>query len=233
LKQLKVRAVFDGEIVLLDSKGRSHFQLLQNYQKTKKGEPIYYIFDLLFYEGEDLRSFPIEQRKGLLKEILASHPIEHLRYSDHIVQKGISFFQAAKKKGLEGIIAKERNSLYESRRSDLWAKIKFGLSQEAVICGFTAPQKSRTYFGSLVLGVYQGKELVYVGNVGTGFTQRSLKEIYEILLPLVRVKCPFKTTPKGIHATWVRPKLVCEINFTEWTDEGIMRHPSFKGFRNE
>ncbi len=235
LKHIDATAIFDGEIVLLDKAGKPHFQLLQNYQKTREGTPIYYIFDLLYLDGQDLRRTPLIDRKNLLKELLQKYPQNVIRFSDHIIQEGTRFFKATAINGLEGIIAKYGQSHYEHRRSREWLKIKTSLRQEAIICGFTAPQKSRKHFGALILGVYQDKKLIPIGRVGTGFSERILKDIHETLVPLIVKKCPFVNPPDKSLAdvTWVRPKLICEINFTEWTDEGSMRHPSFVGLRTD
>ncbi len=232
LKELKISAVFDGEVVLLDDQGRAQFQLLQGFQKSLEGTPVYYIFDLLFYQGKDLRHVPLEERKKLLRDVIKDAGISNLQYGNHIVEEGKKFFQAAAKKHLEGIIAKNRHGLYESSRSDQWLKIKVGKRQEVVICGFTEPRNSRQHFGALVLGVYKGKKLLFAGHVGTGFTESTLQNIYELMLPLITDKCPLSNEPKGLSkVTWVKPKLVCEVAFTEWTQDGSMRHPSFKGLR--
>lgn len=233
LKQLKIGAVLDGEIVVLDEHGKPSFQLLQNYLKTKKGNLVYYIFDLLYLDGYDLHHTPLLKRKKLLKSIL---PVSQLlKYCDHIEEKGSLFFKEAVKQGLEGIMAKEGSSTYlEGKRSSNWLKIKAHQRQEAIICGFTEPKGSRQYFGSLILGVYEKGELIYIGNAGTGFDQQRLKEIYNRLEPLIQKTCPFKKPPKlRTPMTWVKPKLVCEVKFAEWTNEGQMRQPVFIDFRED
>ncbi|MDP1835662.1 MAG: non-homologous end-joining DNA ligase [Chlamydiales bacterium] len=232
LKKIDGTAIFDGEVVLVDEEGKSHFQLLQNYQKKQSGTPIYYIFDLLYHNGVDLRSKPLVERKEKLKALLKQYEDEVLRYSDHVEKSGKKFFKEAAKRGLEGIIAKGQQSTYQQRRSKEWLKIKAGLRQEVVICGFTAPQRSRKHFGALVIGLYKKGKLTYAGNVGTGFSEALLKSLHAKLTPLIREDCPIEPKPKGLKSvTWVEPKLVCEVNFTEWTDEGSMRHPSFQGLR--
>ena len=233
LQKIRFDAVLDGEVVILDNQGRADFQLLQNYQKTGQGYLVYYVFDLLYFQGHELLNLPLVKRKELLKKILPAD--NHLKFSDHVVKEGVLFFQVVKDKGLEGILAKHSQSVYRpGRRSRQWLKIKTQLTQEGVIAGFTEPQGTRTYFGSLILGAYEGEELVYIGSSGGGFDQEKLQEIYEKLRPLVQSECPFKTKPPSkTPITWVRPELVCEIAFTGWTDEGLMRHPVFLRMRDD
>ncbi len=233
LKSFAFAAVFDGEIVAVNEKGLSDFQLLQNWQNTPA--PLQYlVFDILWFDGYDLTALPLIARKELSKKIL---PPDHgiIKYSDHVEGEGISFFKLAIEQGLEGIIAKRKDSLYElNRRSGDWLKIKGNLRQEVVIAGFTEPRNSRNHFGALLLGVYEGKELIYVGHTGSGFNHQSLEDVYKKLLPLVIKDCPFQKEPKvNMPATWVEPKLVCEIKFTEWTKEGVARHPIFMGLRED
>ena len=233
LQKIRFDAVLDGEVVILDNQGRANFQLLQNYQKTGRGYLTYYVFDLLYFQGHELLHLPLAKRKELLKKILPAD--NHIKFSDHIVKDGVLFFQVVKDKGLEGILAKHSQSVYRpGRRSRQWLKIKTQLTQEGVIAGFTQPQGTRTYFGSLILGAYEGEELVYIGSSGGGFDQEKLQRIYEKLQPLVQTECPFKTKPPSkTPITWVRPELVCEIAFTGWTDEGLMRHPVFLRMRDD
>lgn len=228
LKKLKGTFAIDGEIVVLDNKGRSNFQLLQNYLKTHD-TPYYYVFDILFYNGKDLRDLPLVERKKILKKLIGKKK-GTIRLSEHIEEKGKAFFRAAEKQGLEGIIAKNGDSSYQSKRSSDWQKIKTSMRQEAVIGGFTAPKGSRKRFGSLLVGVYRKGKLIYAGRVGGGFNEELLDEVYKKLRPLVSRTCPFLETPH-YGATWVKPKLVCEVDFAEWTTEGIMRQPIFKGLR--
>lgn len=232
LKKLKSNVVLDGEIVALDSKGNSHFQLLQNYDP---GESmlVYYVFDILRKDGKDLTKLSLVQRKALLQKLITN--TTHLRYSDHIPGEGIQFFKLIVKRDLEGIIAKRAESeYYPGVRTGEWLKIKNHKGQEAVIVGFTAPRKSRKFFGALVLGVYEGNELKYAGHTGTGFNDRTLKALYEKLKPLVRENSPFKERIKtNMPVTWVEPKLVGNIKFTEITKDGIMRQPVFLGLRED
>jgi bifunctional non-homologous end joining protein LigD len=234
LKNIKDSVILDGEIVVVDSKGKSHFQLIQNYQKVN-GTLCYYVFDLLYKNGMDLRELPLIERKEMLKKYLevVSQPL--ILYSNHIFKEGKQFFLAAKKENLEGIIGKKINSIYQSSRSRNWVKIKTSLRQEVLICGFTAPRGSRKKIGALIVGLYdQNKQLKYSGHVGGGFTNAMLDQIYKKLIPLVQRACPFQVTPKvNMPVTWVNPKLIGEVEFSEWTKENIMRHPIFQGLRND
>jgi bifunctional non-homologous end joining protein LigD len=240
------RAILDGEIVALDDEGRPSFSLMQ--QRTgfrpgksrlarRQGVPvIYYAFDLLYLDDLDLRRVPLEQRKQLLQERLTNSDI--VKFSDHYPEKGLALFQAAAEKGLEGILAKKRDSFYEETRSRNWLKIKITQRQECVIGGYTDPEGSREYFGSLVLGLYdKQKHLIHVGQAGTGFDHKTLKEIFATLKPLETSKNPFYGEIGGLRKVhFVQPRLVAEIKFSEWThetDEGGMklRAPVFMGLR--
>lgn len=234
LGKLQEKAIFDGEIVVLDQKGRSQFQLLQNYLNSQGGEGTlrYCIFDLLYYQDRDLRSLPLVERKELLKKVLKDMDSPLIAYSDYVQKQGIEFFKAASKLSLEGIMAKEGSSPYQSKRSRSWLKIKIHQSQEVVIGGFTKPRGSRKRFGALIIGVYKNGKLVYSGHVGGGFDQKTLEAVYQQLEPLITAKCPFAVLPpENMPATWVKPQLVCEVAFQEWTKEGMMRQPIFKGLR--
>lgn len=229
------QVILDGEIILLDDNHRSSFQLLQNaMQEDKKYPFIFYLFDVLYYNKWSLKQLPLLQRKEILEHILPKdHPI--LKYSDHIVGHGKAVFEKSCKAGLEGIISKQGSSTYLEKRTKTWLKLKCIQRQEFVIGGYSKPQRSREYFGSLFLGYFNDDgELVYSGNVGTGFTEASLKSIYQELRKYRSDKNPFTTTPpKSKEATWVKPHLLAEIEFSEWTDEGRLRHPSFKGLRED
>lgn len=233
LRKLGHRAVLDGEIVVLDDRGRSHFQLLQNYQKTGRGSLHYYVFDLLHLDGRDLRGLPLLRRKELLAEVIRGVANVHL--SEHVEEQGVAFFKAAEAQGLEGIIAKDAESVYrEGVRSHAWLKIKTHRRQEAVIGGFTEPRRSRKHLGALVLGIYEGKDLVYIGHTGGGLDTKGLADMRARLEPLVQRQCPFTKKPKAnapVH--WVEPKLVCEVTFQEWTGDGRMRIPIFVGLRED
>jgi bifunctional non-homologous end joining protein LigD len=233
LGKLGHEAVLDGEIVVLDEAGKPQFQLLQNYANSRQGTLVYQVFDLLYLDGADLQDKPLVRRKEILAQILSKRP--HIQLSEHIPERGIAFFNAVAEQGLEGIVAKEAQSRYrQGIRSRSWLKIKTHWRQEAVIGGFTEARGSRKNFGALVLGVYQGKELVYIGHAGSGFTEGTLAQLRARLEPLVQKACPFKARPQtNMPAHWVQPRLVCELSFAGWTDDGHMRHPVFVGLRDD
>jgi bifunctional non-homologous end joining protein LigD len=233
LRKLKFDAILDGEIVVTDDQGRPDFQMLQHYQESKSGHLLYYVFDLLYFQGHDLTNLSLARRKELLKNILPSTP--KIRFSDHVWKEGVLFYNAAKEKGLEGAIAKHSQSAYEAgRRSQQWLKVKTHLTQEAVIAGFTEPRGGRKYFGALVLGVYEGDELICIGHVGGGFTGNDLKDIRQKLEPLIQKGCPFTAKPQtNAPVTWVKPELVCEVGLSGWTEDGVMRHPVFLRLRED
>lgn len=234
LKELSVNAVLDGEIVAVNKKGLPDFQLLQNWRSAKEGILNYYVFDIIWLDGYNLTSLPLIERKKILQKILpAAH--ESIKYSDHVFYEGESFFNLALDRGLEGIMAKKISGKYETgSRTGTWLKIKVNQRQEVVIAGFTKPRNSRNYFGALLLGVYKGDELIYVGHTGSGFDAKSLEVVHNKLQKLIIDKSPFAETPKtNMPATWVKPKLVCEIKFTEWTKSLQARHPIFMGLRED
>jgi bifunctional non-homologous end joining protein LigD len=233
LRKFGFDAVLDGEIIVADEQGRPDFQKLQHYQDSGSGYLLYYVFDLLYFRGRDLKDLPLLRRKEILKKILPSAP--KIRFSDHVWKEGVLFYNVAKEKGLEGIIAKHSQSVYEvGRRSRQWLKVKTHLTQEAVIAGFTEPGGGRKYLGALVLGVYEGDELTYIGHVGGGFTANNLRDIRQKLEPLIRKECPFTVKPEtNAPATWVKPELVCEVALSGWTEEAVMRHPVFLRLRED
>ncbi len=226
-------AILDGELVVMDERGRSDFQLLQNYGRTGSGMIVYSVFDLLYLDGKDLRDLPLLTRKSLLQQILPDLP--DVRYCDHIAESGTSFFKVAQENRLEGMIAKRAGSRYETgKRSRDWLKIKASLRQEAIICGFTAPRGSRKKFGALVLGAYENGQLTYIGHSGGGFDEATLHALHELLLPMVQPNSPFaKKVATNMPVQWVKPVLVCEVAFSEWTGEGLMRHPVYLGLRED
>jgi bifunctional non-homologous end joining protein LigD len=236
IKRLPVdRLILDGELVLLDKQHRSNFQLLQNSIKENQHSPIiYYIFDLLYYDQWDLRPLTLIERKSILEPLLKDQS-EVLRYSDHVIGQGAAMFAQSCERQLEGIISKKMAGSYVSKRSKSWLKIKCSKRQEFVIAGFIPPKGSRSHFGSLYLGVYDaGGILQFCGNVGTGFTEKSLHEIYAHLKKRITKKNPFATNPPGVKtAIWVKPELIAEVEFSEWTEGGRLRHPSFKGLRKD
>ena len=230
-------AILDGEIVALDPSGRASFQRLQ--QSINKGSAaglIFHIFDLIYVDGFDLTRCPLRERKRVLEELLA--PVGEggvLRYSDHIEGSGAQFLKEACKLGLEGIVSKQAESAYESTRSRNWLKIKCIKRQEFVIAGYTLSDKGIP-FSSLILGFYERGKLIYAGRAGTGYTNAMRVELKKKLDRIAVDKRPFEQIPKdpGLRkAVWTEPKLVGEVAFTEWTDEGIIRHPSFQGLRED
>jgi bifunctional non-homologous end joining protein LigD len=235
LDKWKVKAIVDGEIVALNEKGVSDFQQLQGFHKSGKPANLYYyLFDLIWHDGHDLTERPLLERKKILRQIIPSDdPV--IKYSDHIEKDGKPFFKEALKKGLEGIMAKKADSTYAAgHRSKEWLKIKNNKKLEAIICGFTKGRNSRKYFGAIILGKYFGKELKYIGHSGSGFDEKGLKQMYEKFQKLISEKCPFKTKPKtNMPVTWLRPEMVCEVKFTEWTNDKILRHPIFAGLRED
>jgi bifunctional non-homologous end joining protein LigD len=232
LAKIRHRAIFDGELVALDQKGRSRFQLLQN-ARHGKARLRYYVFDLLFFDGKDLRRLPLLERKRLLRSTLPGSTT--IRFSKHVKRNGVAAFHAAERHGLEGIMGKRAQSRYHSgQRTRDWVKIKTARRQEVVIVGFTKPRRSRKHFGALVLALRKGNSWLYVGHTGTGFSAATLKALHARLKSLVRPKKPFRQQiPNQQSTTWVRPKLVCEVKFTEWTKGGQMRHPAFVGLRSD
>ncbi len=240
-------AILDGEVVALDDEGRSSFSLMQQrtgvgeggrrIRKTRADIPIaYYIFDLLYLDGYDLMQVDLELRKELLQSIISANELVH--YSDHYVGQGTALFKAAAQRGLEGIVAKHRTSCYEQKRSREWLKIKIVRRQECVIGGFTDPRGSRENFGSLVLGLYDDKgRLLPVGQAGSGFTAQTHADMWKRLQPLETARSPFLgkvESDRRVH--YIKPELVAEIKFTEWTHEGQsgavkMRAPVFEGLR--
>ncbi len=232
LGKLTHDVVLDGELVALDRRGVSRFQLLQNALRTK-ATLRYYLFDLMFLDGKDLRTLPLIKRKERLKAIIPKDRL--IAFSEHRAEHGIKYFAEAKRAKEEGIIAKRAAGPYRSGvRTREWLKIKTGNRQEVVIIGFTAPQRSRAYFGSLALAVREGGAWKYIGHVGTGFSAQTLQELYQKMRPLRTKRSPCKTPAKIKQGTtWLTPKLVGEVKFTEWTAAGELRHPAFIGLRND
>lgn len=225
--------VLDGEIVAYDDMGKPNFQLLQGILEQPGTVLVYQVFDLLWLNGHSTEYLSYLQRKELLKQALNEN--KAVRYHDHVLAKGKDFFRAAKDIGLEGIIAKKTESLYkEGVRSSEWLKIKIHQSDEELICGFTEPKGSRKKFGSLILGKYLEGKLVFCGHTGTGFTDKSLSEVYDKMKPLISERSYFAVTPKtNTRATWVLPVLVAEIKYSELTKDHIYRHPVFLRLRDD
>jgi bifunctional non-homologous end joining protein LigD len=227
-------AIMDGEIVALDEDGRTHFQRLQNSLKSKNDLGLrYYVFDIMYLNGQDLRALPLLERKEILKQLLKNAG-EHILYSDHFLDGGVEFYQLSCDHHLEGIVSKLADSPYRSGRSDLWTKTKCTLRQEFVIGGWTDAQGGRSGFGALLLGVYEEGKLRYAGRVGTGFDLQTLRYMRKMLSGLEVEESPFElNSPKGKNLHWVKPKNVCEVSFTQWTDEGFLRTPVFMGIRKD
>lgn len=243
LQTYKIDAVFDGEILVLNKKGVSNFGNLQNWRSEADGDLIYYVFDLLWYNGKDLRELPLTDRQAILKEILPADD-DRIRLSKIFNSSGIDFFKAAEKAGLEGIIAKKADSTYTANyRSKDWLKVKVHQRQEVVIAGFTKNADTAKQFSSLLLGVYEQGALQYVGKVGTGFSDKLQKEMMAQFKPLITDKSPFeilpdvnkpsrfRPNPPKAKATWLKPELVCEVAYAEVTSDGVFRQPSFQGMR--
>lgn len=233
LTEWTVNAVVDGEIVVLNEDGVPDFSGIQLWDKKKLGQLVYYVFDLLWLEGRDLTQEPLHRRRDILKQIMPEGGV--VRFSDHIDEIGIDFFELAKKNKLEGIIAKKKDAPYfPDSRSKNWLKIKAEQRHEAVICGYTRKKDSDRTFSSLVLGIYEHGELKFIGQTGTGFTAALQNELMKRMKPLVTKKVPFMTEPVTTdNPVWLKPFLVCEVKYTELTKEGIMRHASFQGLRED
>jgi bifunctional non-homologous end joining protein LigD len=232
------QAILDGEIAALDEKGVARFELIQPriaqsdanaVSHMARSRPVvYFAFDLLYLNGYDLRQVALVERKRLLESILT--PTGVLRFSEHFPGAGDAMLQAAQETGIEGLMAKRADSRYESRRSSEWIKIKIVERQEFAVCGFTAGE--RDHFGALVLGIYEGTKLAWAGNVGTGFDQKTMAMLRQKLDPLTATESPFPDAPKvGKDVTWVKPDLVVEVKFANWTGEGRLRAPVYLGLR--
>lgn len=235
-------AVLDGEIVALDEHGVSRFQLLQRRLGRKNAGEIgrlmattrlvYYVFDVIYLDGLDLTACQLTERKAMLEEILK--PAKNVRYSDHIIGEGEKLYEAIAKVPLEGIIAKRLDSTYVQRRTPDWLKIKTTLESEVVVGGYTEPRNSRSYFGALVVGLYSEGKLHYVAHTGGGFNQKTLEQVYKLMQPLKTKESPFVDPPKTNEPVqWIKPKLVAQVKFSEWTADRRLRHPIFLGLRED
>src|SRR5579872_1882469 len=225
---LEVRsALLDGEVCSVLPDGRTSFQALQN----STGRRVYFVFDLLYLDGRALARDPLDARKAALKTIVRG---PRLQFADHIDADGPAAFREACRLGLEGIVSKRRDQPYLAGKRQGWLKTKCVRRQEFVIGGFTDPEGARQGLGALLVGTYEKDRLVFAGKVGTGFTTKSARELRAALERVEVQTCPFTPPPAGWlgrHAHWAAPRLVAEVEFTEWTDEGKIRHPSFQGLR--
>jgi bifunctional non-homologous end joining protein LigD len=249
-KSVKAKnAILDGEVVALDAEGRPSFSLMQQRTGFRPGgrrgvinadvPVLYYAFDLLYLDGYDWRKVPLQDRKNKLASILTTG--DSLRYSDHYENQGKALFEIAREKNLEGILAKRRDCPYQERRSSDWLKIKIRHRIECVIGGYTQPEGSRAHFGSIVLGLYDNQaRLIHVGQAGSGFNQKSLGEIWKMLQQRETKQKPFYGEVEALRkVTWVKPELIAEIEYAEWTEGAIggggpkLRAPVFLGLRDD
>ncbi len=244
LVKWNLHAVLDGEIIVVNENGISNFGALQNWRSEADGELLYYLFDILWLDGHDLRELPLAERRKILESLIV--PTENIRISEGFVSTGMHLFESVKKIGLEGIIAKKLNSTYHvNERSREWLKIKTQKRQEVVIGGYTLNEGSSKLFSSLLVGVYKKGKLIYTGKIGTGFNQKMQGDMMKQFRPLAIKNAPFSSVPDinkpsrfrpdppGAKAVWLKPKLICEVSFTEMTSDGVMRHPSFEGIRSD
>ncbi len=244
LQKFKIDAVLDGEIVSLSEKGKADFGSLQSWRSEADGSLVYYVFDILWYDGKDLMKLTLGKRREILESVLPQS--DTIRLSENFETNGIDFFKVAKEMSLEGIMAKRKDSLYfPGARSKDWLKIKTEGRQEVVIGGFTKNEGSSKLFSSLLVGFYQDKKLVFTGKIGTGFTNRLQKELMEKFEPLIIPECPFinepnvnepsrfRPNPPKAETIWLMPKLVCEASYRDISKDGTMRHPSFQGLRDD
>lgn len=242
LKKWKVKALIDGEIIVANEAGISDFNKLQNWRSEADGQLLFYVFDLLWYDGRSLMELPFTERHNQLQRILPKN--DRILLSELFDVKGTEFFRTAEKMKLEGIMAKRANSVYiPGIRSKDWLKIKTQLRQEVVIGGYTVNEGTSKTFSSLLVGVYQKGKLIYTGKIGTGFNVKMQKEMMQQFKPLIIKDPPFSYTPDvnkpsrfrpnppNAKAIWLKPKLVCEVSYRELTADGVMRHPSFEGMR--
>jgi bifunctional non-homologous end joining protein LigD len=234
LTEWKIDAVIDGEIVVLNEEGVPDFNGIQLWDTQRKGHLVYYVFDLLWIDGLDIVNEPLYLRREILKELMPESGV--IRFSDHIDDIGSEFFEIAKKNNLEGIIAKKKDSVYiPNSRAKTWLKIKIEERHEAIICGFTKKKDTDRLFSSLILGIYEDGHLKFIGQTGTGFTEAMQEELMKKMKPLITKKLPFEEKPviPASDIVWLKPFLVCEVKYTELTNEGLMRHASFQGLRED
>jgi bifunctional non-homologous end joining protein LigD len=230
-------ALIDGEVAVVLPDGRTSFQALQNTgDAANRGTLVYFVFDLLRLNGETLEMLPLEERKARLKKLVGARKTGRIRFSEHIEGNGQPFFAEACRAGLEGIVSKRRDQPYRAGRHGGWLKTKCVQRQEFVIGGFTDPEGMRAGLGALLIGYYEGERLVFCGKVGTGFSHKMALDLRARMDRIEMSTAPFIPPPPGSlgrKAHWVKPNLVCEVVFTEWTTDGKIRHPSFQGLRGD
>ena len=244
LQKWKTKAVIDGEIVVINEKGISDFSSLQNWRSESDGDLLFYMFDILWMDGNDLMHLPLTERREILKGL--TPPKNNIRISETFDAGATEFFEVAKELKLEGIIAKKADSkYYPGQRSKEWLKIKTGKRQEVIIGGYTHNKDSSKPFSSLLVGVFENGKLQYTGKIGTGFSNKLQKEMMQQFRPLIIKESPFnivpdinkpsrfRPNPPKATATWLKPKLICEVSYSEMTGDGVMRHPSFEGIRED
>ena len=219
--------VLDGEVVVLDRKQVSHFQLLQQ----RSGEPLYAAFDCLFIDGKDLRHEPLSARRAALEGVVAPKGV--LLLSRRLAANGLAAYKIARRRGYEGLVAKDLSSHYVGKRSRLWLKVKVHQEDEFVIVGYTSPEGARKYFGALLLGAYEHGKLHYVGKVGTGFDARTLAALYQRFRPLVSNKTALLDPPREREITYLRPQLIAQISYQELTADRKLRQPVYLGLRDD
>jgi bifunctional non-homologous end joining protein LigD len=223
-----VTLLLDGEVVVFDKKRVSRFQLLQQ----DRGEPAYAVFDCLFHEGKDLRRQPLSKRRDVMERSIGSSS-RVLLPSHRLATNGLEAFRIAKRRGYEGLVAKDLSSPYAEARSTKWLKVKVHQEDEFVIAGFTKPAGSRQYFGALLLGAYSKSRLHYVGKVGTGFDRKSLATLYRKFQPYVRSRPALWDPPREKGVVFLAPRLIAQISFQEWTADRKLRQPVFLGLRDD
>jgi bifunctional non-homologous end joining protein LigD len=244
LQKWNINAVVDGEVVVLNERGVAHFGSLQNWRSEADGHLVFYVFDLLWLEGFDLTELPLERRRELLRDNLPKEDI--IRFSENFETSVNKFLATASQMGMEGIMAKKADGNYfPGERTREWLKIKVNKRHEVVIGGYTRNEGSAKTFSSLLVGVYENGKLQYTGKIGTGFDAALQKEMMNKMKKLETNRNPFsiepdvnkpsrfRPNPPKAKVTWIKPQLVCEVSYTEITDDGVMRHPSFEGMRTD
>jgi bifunctional non-homologous end joining protein LigD len=219
--------LLDGEVVVFDRKGISRFQLLQQ----NGGDFVYSVFDCLFHDGKDLREQPLSARRTVLLGLIGRNPT--LRASRRLAANGLEAYRAAKRRGYEGLVAKDASSPYVEARSSYWLKVKVHQEDEFIICGYTKPSGARQHFGALLLGAYRADALRFVGKVGTGFDAPTLAALCKRFQPLVRSRSALANPPRDKGAVFIAPKLVAQISYQEWTSDQKLRQPVFLGLRDD